>query len=214
VAAVEANRDRARRAFLRSAKTHLRSFGDKHYVLATADCKVAARYFNTGHEGWPYVFACSESQPVASAMWFLGTGPEPPALAEPTPADFGNEARDIKNPDRKDGAETSDEEEKEYSSSGSDEDNGDDDGGAGNGGPELVALWAFSTRGDETNVFLLERHSDAVFAVAEEHDVPGTEFAGNGPYADALSVSSGDTTVRRFRCPALEAGVPPALKGV
>jgi hypothetical protein len=63
-------------------------------------------------------------------------------------------------------------------------------------------------------VFLLERHSDAVFAVAGEHDVAGTEFAGSGPYADALSVSSGDTAVRRFRCPALEAGVPPALTGV
>jgi hypothetical protein len=82
-------------------------------------------------------------------------------------ADFGDEASDIQDPDRESGAGTGDddegliafgESEREYSSSGSDEDTA----AAGTGGPELAALWAFSTRGDETNVFLLERHSDAV----------------------------------------------------
>lgn len=72
--------------------------------------------------------------------------------------------------------------------------------------PLLVAAWVFSPGGDETNLLHLRAYADDVFSFHEEAKEDKTfEMPPCCDADDVFSCSSGDSPVKSFRCPALEA---------
>ncbi len=64
--------------------------------------------------------------------------------------------------------------------------------------PQLVGLWAFSVKGDETVEYDLESAKEECWEFIEAN-----EDRIDGEWNDAFSVSSGDEAVASFDCPAL-----------
>ena len=67
----------------------------------------------------------------------------------------------------------------------------------------LIAVWTFSTCGDETNVNYVPGKAEPVWDVCERHD-DGKSVITDKAYSEALSVSSGDTESENLVCPALD----------